>query len=69
MLESGSVPPAYLDAWCGHACKGEEPLNPFSSFDPLDYFDVMEKALEELADRLGFQFLPLDPNPLVRGRA
>jgi hypothetical protein len=69
MLESGSVPPAYLDAWCGHACKGEEPLNPFSSFDPLDYFDVMEKALEELAGRLGFQFLPLDPNPLLRGRA
>jgi hypothetical protein len=59
-IERG-VPPAFVDAYCGHAFRGEESFNAYSSFDPLLYFDEMEEAIDFVLDELGFEVMTVEP--------
>jgi hypothetical protein len=60
-IERG-VPPAFVDAYCGHGFRGEESFNACSSFDPLLYFDKMESAIEFVLDKkLSFEVMTVEP--------
>jgi hypothetical protein len=53
--------PAYTDIYCGHFQRGEESFNPYSSIDPLEYFNSMDEFLTGRLERLGFEPLDLEP--------
>jgi hypothetical protein len=62
-IERG-VPSIYVDAYCGHAYRGEECTNPFSSFDPVHYLDAMEAAVNSVLDQLDITPVSLEPPDL-----
>lgn len=64
----GRLPAIFTDAYCGHSNYGQEPYYPFSSFDPLPYFETMSDFVERLLQELGFTPLTFDLSFLKRRR-